>query len=99
MYPDKTRGWKVGLGFGVGAVSSAPAGTVGMGVATGSADAFFFRLPAGPWVMKEPLSIKAEPIAWSTVNFSCKVTIANIMAKGTCNWTTGAVRFTPISWL
>jgi len=75
-------------------------GTVGMGVAAVSgADAFLFPLPALPWVMKEPPSIKAEPIACSTVNFSCSITTANIIANGTCSWTTGAVRFTPISWL
>src|SRR5262249_16604603 len=64
-----------------------------MGAAAGSgADAFFFPLPALPWVMKEPPSIKAAPIACSTVNFSCSVITASIMAKGTCSCTTGAVR-------
>ena len=66
--------------------------------ARGGVDAVL-SLPAFPWVMKEPPSIKAAPIACSTVNFSCSVTTASIMAKGTCSWTTGAVRFTPISWL
>src|SRR5262245_45635963 len=58
-------------------------GTVGMGIAAGSsAAAFFFPLPALPWVMNEPPSIKAEPIACSTVNFSCSVTTASSMGEG-----------------
>ena len=66
--------------------------------ARGGVDAVL-SLPAFPWVMKEPPSIKAAPIACGTVNFSCNVTTASNMAKGTCSWTTGAVRFTPITWL
>src|SRR6267154_5896908 len=85
MVPENTRGWKTGFGTGAAAVEGA--------------DAFLFPVPALPWVMKEPPSIKAEPIACSTVNFSCSITTANIIANGTCSWTTGAVRFTPISWL
>src|SRR5215471_11865299 len=70
---------------------------VGTGAAAGSGiDAFFLLLPALLCVMKEPPSIKAEPIACSTVNFSCSVATAKIIANGTCSWTTGAVRFTSV---
>ena len=53
----------MGLGFGSGASCE---GTVGMGVGGGSGSDAFFPLGALPWVMKEPPSIKAEPIAWVT---------------------------------
>ena len=75
MYPEKTRGWKAGLGFGFGAARFSREETVGVGGAAGcGVDAFFLRLPAYPWVMKDPPSIKAEPIACRRVNFSCRVT-------------------------
>jgi hypothetical protein len=71
----------------------------GIGAAAGDDPDAFFPLPVLLWVMKEPPSINPEPNSCSTVNFSCSVTTASIMATGTCSWTTGAARFTPISWL
>jgi hypothetical protein len=34
-----------------------------------------------PWVMKEPPSIKAEPIACSTMNVSCSITTAKVVGE------------------
>ena len=73
--------------------------TGGMAALAADRDDSGVLLPAFAWVINEPPSIKAEPIACSTVNFSCSSSTANSIAKGTCSWTTGAVRFTPISWL
>jgi hypothetical protein len=67
--------------------------------AGGDMAVLFPPLPTLLWVMKEPPSINTEPMTCSAVNFSCSVATASIMAKGTCSWTTGAARLTPISWL
>jgi len=83
------------LGIGSGVVSPWREGKIGI---RNGADALVV-VPALPWVMKEPPSIKTEPIACSAVNFSCSATTASSMANGTCSCTTGAVRLTPISWL
>jgi transposase len=50
-----------------------------MGVAAVSgADAFLFPLLAFPWVMKEPPSIKAEPIACTRIVNRMKGTLARL---------------------
>ena len=38
-------------------------------------------------MINEPPNIKAEPIACSTVKFSCSITTAKSNAKRTCSWT------------
>ena len=68
-------------------------------VAGSGADVLLMRLRVLVWVTKEPPSINAEPMTCSIVNFSCSVATASIIANGTCSWTTGAARLTPISWL
>ena len=62
-------------------------------------EALFPRLLLLVCVTKEPPSIKTEPMTCSTVNVSCSIATANIIAKGTCSWTTGAAKLTPMSWL
>ena len=92
------RGRKAGLGLG--AAGSRCEGGLAMDTLGGSGlDALFLRLLLLVWVTKEPPSIKAEPMTCSTVNFSCSIATASIIAKGTCSWTTGAAKLTPMSWL
>ena len=99
MYPERTWGWKAGFRSACGPASACPASAASITAADSGATAFFLPVPVSDWVVKEPPSIKAEPIAWSTVNRSCSVATASSMANGTCSWMTGAARFTPINWL
>src|SRR5438045_9760548 len=86
--------------FGVRADGSLCADRPAMGLLGGSGvEALFLRLLLLVWVTKEPPSIKIEPKTCSTVNFSCSIATASVIAKGTCSWTTGPAKLTPMSRL
>ena len=93
------RGRKAGLGIGVGTAGSRCADKRTMGIDGSGIEALFLRLVLLVCVTNEPPSIKAEPMTCRTVNFSCRIATASIIATATCSWTTGAARLTPMSWL
>ena len=80
------RGWKAGLGICLGAAGSRCADRLAMDIPGGSGvEALFPRLLLLVCVTKEPPSINTEPITCSTVNCSCSIATASIIAKGTCS--------------
>ena len=46
-----------------------------------------------------PASMTTPPITCKTVHGSCSTTTASTSVTTTCNWITGAVKFTPAAWL